>query len=147
MNPKVLMIDDELALIKNLADLLTKRGFETSIAANGAEGIKLLEAGEFDVVLLDLRMPGQSGMDVLKRIKIMKNAAPEVIIFTGFGTIDSSIESLQNGAFDYLTKPIRIGELVERLTKAFQRMMIKKGVEMNRYSDGYGSPDCMENSR
>ncbi len=128
MNPRVLLIDDELALIRNLSELLRRRGFDASVAANGMDGIKRLEVEDFDVILLDLRMPGLSGIDVLKRIKAIDKNYPEVIILTGFSTIESSLDGLQYGAFDYMTKPIKIEDLAERIRKAYQKRAIRKGI-------------------
>lgn len=125
--PRVLLIDDEIELIRNISQLLEHRGYQAAIAANGEEGLKALREKRFDVVVLDLRMPGISGMDVLRRIKTEKATSPEVIILTGFGTVDSGLEGLQLGAFDYLTKPIKIGDLVEKIAEAYHRKIIKDG--------------------
>ncbi|MCE5337052.1 MAG: response regulator [Desulfobacteraceae bacterium] len=126
--PRVLLIDDEVGLIQNISQLLKHRGYEASIAGNGEEGLRAIREKQFDVVVLDLRMPGISGMDVLREIKTEKAGSPEVIILTGFGTVDSGLEGLQLGASDYLTKPIKIGELVEKIAEAFHRKIIKDGI-------------------
>ena len=124
--PKILLVDDEADFIENIAELLRHRGFETSIANNGEEGLRLIKEHAFDVVVLDLRMPGISGLDVLGEIKPEHKNAPEVIILTGFGTVDSGIEGLNLGAFDYVMKPVKIGELVARISAALERK-IRKG--------------------
>ncbi len=124
--PRVLFIDDEVPLIKNLSNILQLMGYKADIATNGEEGLKALEADEYDVVVLDLRMPRLSGIDVLKKIDPARAAAPEVIIMTGFASVESGIEGLSHGAFDYMTKPVKIKDLVERITAAWERKKRKE---------------------
>ncbi len=126
-SPRILLIDDEIAFVRNVSELLKRRGYEVSIANSGMEGVRMLQENNCDVVVLDLRMPGLSGIEVLKKIRTEKKTAPEVIIMTGFATIDSATECLEHGAFDLVSKPIKIQDLAERITKAFQRRLIKEG--------------------
>ncbi len=126
--PRVMLIDDEAAFTKNIAHILNLKGYETTIAQSGAEGLKALRDKTHDVVLLDLRMPGISGMEVLKIIDTNRKNSPEVIILTGFASVDAGIEGLSNGAFDFITKPVRIEDLVDRIKAALQR---KKQKERN----------------
>ncbi len=123
--PRVLFIDDEVTLIQNLAETLMLMGYETSVAANGEQGLKALRSDSFDIVVLDLRMPGLSGMDVLKEINPILRTSPEVIILTGYASVDTGIEGLRKGAFDYLSKPIKIRDLVERIGEAWERKKMK----------------------
>ncbi len=127
-HPRVLLIDDEAAFVANIAELLERRGYKVSTAGNGEDGLRVLKEKSFDVVVLDLRMPGISGMDVLREIKTDLKTSPEVIILTGYATVDSGLEGLELGAFDYVAKPIRIGDLVERVAEAFHRKMMKEGI-------------------
>lgn len=124
--PKVLLIDDEVAFSRTVAEFLLRKGYEASIAASGEEGLKALRESSFDVIILDLRMPGLSGMEVLRAINPSRKLAPEVIILTGFGTVDSGLEGLTHGAFDYLTKPVKVSVLIERITAAFERKLLKE---------------------
>ena len=126
-SPKILLIDDEIAFVRNMSELLKRRGYEVSTTESGTEGIRLLQDNNCDVVVLDLRMPGLSGIEVLKRIRTEKKTAPEVIILTGFATIDSASECLEYGACDLISKPVKIQDLVERISKAFHRKLIKEG--------------------
>ncbi len=123
--PGVLLIDDEIAFAKNIAETLRLKGYEASVAGNGEQGLRAINENRYDVIVLDLRMPGLSGLDVLKEIMPERKGAPEVIILTGHANVESSVEGLSSGAFDYLTKPIKINELVERITKAHERKVLK----------------------
>jgi two-component system, OmpR family, response regulator len=122
---RVLFVDDEVAFIENIAEILRLKGYEVSVAGSGEQGLRAIREKEFDVVVLDLRMPGISGLNVLKEIRTERKGAPEVIILTGHSTIESSLEGLSSGAFDYLTKPVKINELVERITEAHNRKILK----------------------
>jgi two-component system, OmpR family, response regulator len=124
-NPKVLLIDDESAFINNISHILQLKGYDARVAFNGEEGLKALNEDSYDVVVLDLRMPGISGMNVLKEIKPAKITSPEVIILTGFASVDSGLEGFKHGAFDYVSKPVKIGDLVERIEAALERKMRK----------------------
>lgn len=130
--PRVLFVDDEIELAMNFAETLRLMGYEASIANSGALGLHMIERQSYDVVVLDLRMPGISGLDVLKRIRTESKGSPEVIILTGYATTDSSLDSLSHGAFDYLPKPIKIKELVDRITEAYERKILKDQVLIER---------------
>jgi two-component system, OmpR family, response regulator len=125
---KVLLIDDEIAFLMNTSETLRLIGYEVSVAGNGAQGLRAIRNNPYDVVVLDLVMPGIPGLDVLKEIKTESKGSPEVIILTGYSTVESSLEGLSKGAFDYLPKPIKIRELVERITEAHERKILKDTV-------------------
>lgn len=116
----VLLVDDEETLRTVLGKELEATGFRVTICANGEEACLALEKEEFDVVLLDLKMPGMDGIEVFKHIK---QASPlsEVIILTGHGTIENAINSMKLGAYDYLTKPCNINEVETTIIKAFEK--------------------------
>ncbi len=119
-NPRVLFIDDELALVNNLSQLLRLMGYQTGVAIDGEQGLRAIRTGAFDVVVLDMRMPRLSGMGVLRALDGVEGA-PEIIVMTGFGTIQNGLESLSHGAFDYVSKPVNIKNLVEKITAAWER--------------------------
>ncbi len=125
MTPRVLLIDDEIPFLMNTRETLSLVGYRVSSAINGEQGLCEINKDSYDVVVLDLRMPGISGLDVLKKIETRKDGAPEVIIITGHSTQESMMEGLANGAFDYLSKPIKFNELVQRIDAAYQRKMRK----------------------
>ncbi|MEM5790105.1 MAG: response regulator [Syntrophobacteraceae bacterium] len=124
-NIRVLIVDDEVAFTRNLSLLLSRRGCDVKTINDGLSATLAVEDEQFDVVLLDLRMPGIDGIETLKRIK-RKQPHLEVIILTGHGSVDTAIEGVGHGAFDYAMKPFDITELVERITKAFQRKLLRE---------------------
>ncbi len=103
--PKVLVVDDQRSLRFTLAMMLRGAGYETDEAADGAEGAELGARGAYDVVLTDLRMGARSGIDVLRAVK-ERQPMTEVLVMTAYGTIESAVEAMRLGAFDYLVKPI-----------------------------------------
>jgi|GEM_PF-57830 len=121
----VLVIDDEESMCEGCRQTLEESGFSTAIALNGTEGIKLLEEVKPHVVLVDLKMPGVSGMEVLQRINdIDLHIVP--IVITGYATIDSAVESMKIGAFDYLTKPFGPEKLVEAVRRGTKLSQLKR---------------------
>jgi DNA-binding response OmpR family regulator len=121
---RVLLVDDEQEFVETLADRLKMRDLETSTAHNGREALSAVKQGEPDVIVLDLKMPGIHGIEVLKRVK---EAYPnvEVIILTGHGSEKDEQAARDLGAFDYLRKPANLEALVSRIKNAFQRRMKK----------------------
>ena len=113
---RVLLADDERAIAITLADDLRREGIEVETAADGDEARALFESHEFDVVVTDLNMPGITGLELLERIKAGDKQA-EVIIITGYGTIDSAVDAMRKGAFDYVLKPFNNEEILEKLRK------------------------------
>ena len=114
---RVLIVDDEEELVSALVERLNLRGFAAQGVTTGVEALSVLEGQEFDVVLLDVKMPGLGGLEVIRRIK---SARPkqEVILLTGHGSVKSIEEGMALGAFDYLMKPVKIDNLVHILTTA-----------------------------
>lgn len=119
LNPVVLLVDDEEAFVKTLGKRLSAKGLDVLTAASGEEALRKLEQEVLvDVVVLDLKMPGIGGIETLRRIK-KSHPMVEVIILTGFGSIDTAVYGIKQGAFDYLTKPLdNLDELVEKVERA-----------------------------
>jgi DNA-binding NtrC family response regulator len=113
---RVLLADDERAIAITLADDLRRAGFDVQTASDGLQARAAYEKGRFDVVVTDLNMPGLGGMQLLEAIKARPDAA-EVIIITGYGTIDSAVDAMRKGAFDYVLKPFNNDEILEKLRK------------------------------
>jgi len=113
----ILIIDDEATLAKNIKTHLSRHGYEAQIAASGEEGLAQLDGFRPDVVLLDYQMPGLDGLEVLRRLRA---EAPhiKVIMLTGHGGVQVAVEAMKAGAYDYLTKPVVLGELKLLLDKA-----------------------------
>ena len=100
LHKKILIIDDELQILGFLEDLFRKEGWTVETADSGSSGIERLEQNRFDIVLTDLKMPGPDGIEVLRTAKKLQSDT-EVIMMTGYGTVDSAIEAMRAGAFHY----------------------------------------------
>ena len=116
----ILIVDDEKDFVEMLSLRLTDDGHRVRAAFSGEEGLAALDEAECDVVILDIRMPGKDGISVLKSIK-RRHPVVEVILLTGHGTIDTAVEGLKAGAFDYVQKPARFEELLDKLLAARHR--------------------------
>jgi two-component system, OmpR family, response regulator len=123
--PRILLVDDEVAFANNLLKLLSKRGYDVVVEYNGADAVNTVGEKEFDVIVLDMKMPGMDGIATLKEIK-KKAPLVEVVILTGHGSVESGIEGMQLGAFDFLTKPVRIDDLQEKVSEAYRRKLVQR---------------------
>ncbi len=117
---RVLIVDDEEELVSALVERLELRGFEAHGVTDGGAALDFLEGEACDVVLLDVKMPGLGGLEVIRRIKA-KRPRMEVILLTGHGSVKSVEEGMALGAFDYLMKPVKIDNLVRILSAAGAR--------------------------
>ncbi len=117
MASKILIIEDEARMRRLLQLMLEDKGFEVKTGQDGAEGIALWRQWHPDVVITDLKMPGTDGMAVLE-FKNQHHLKTPLIILTAFGTIDSAVNAVKKGAFDYLTKPIENEQVEEAILKA-----------------------------
>lgn len=126
---KILVVDDEVLMRNFLVEALKRKGIEASAVESGEKALKLLQDQSFDLVITDMKMPGLTGMDVLKHVK---EASPRtlVIVVTAFGTIDNAVEAMKNGAFHYLIKPFSLESLMANIEKAHQHVVL---VEENTY--------------
>ncbi len=117
---KILLVDDEVVFTRNMARLLDNRGYRVTAVNSGDAAVKALEQEDFDVVVLDLKMPGMDGIMTLKEIKRL-DLFTEILILTGHGSIDSALEAIKLGAYDFLTKPCDIDDLVGKIEGAWER--------------------------
>jgi DNA-binding NtrC family response regulator len=117
---KVLLVDDEEGYVNVLAKRMTKRQVEVSIALSGSEAIQTLRKKDFDVAVVDLKMEDIDGIEVLKIFKKMDPELP-VVMLTGHGSEKAARDGLALGAFDYLTKPCDLEDLLATITKAAER--------------------------
>ncbi len=126
----ILLIDDDDSLRRVMEFSLTEAGHKVRTAASGEEGLRLLEKDSFDAVITDITMPGMSGMEVLAQVRRRDTHIP-VIVITAYGTIESAVEAMKRGAFDYITKPVSRDELRLTLEKAVRmRRLEKENVEL-----------------
>ena len=118
---KVLLVDDERPFVETMVKRLKKRDLKLVTAFNGNEALnRLEEEDDIEVVILDIKMPVMDGMEALSRIK-SKHPLVEVIMLTGHATVETGIEGMKKGAFDYLMKPCDVDQLVEKVTEAAAR--------------------------
>jgi len=122
-NTRLLLVDDEERFLVTTKTVLEKRGYQTSVAPNGLDAMAILDEEHIDVVILDVKMPGLDGVEVLRRIK-QKHSLIEVIMLTGHSTTESAVEGLKLGAFDYITKPCDVKILLEKVDKAHARKKV-----------------------
>ena len=115
-----MLVDDEKEFVDVLAERLEARDFDLVRAYSGEEALVKLQKQEVDVAVVDVLMPGKDGMETLREIKRM-NALIEVIMLTGNATVETAVEGMKQGAFDYLLKPTETRDLVEKIAKAYRR--------------------------
>lgn len=117
MKSRVLIVDDEPTARISLAEILQLEGYHVAVAEDGGEALRMLEREPFDVVVLDIKMPGVDGVEVLKRAP---KIAPEsrIILLTAHGSLESAIEAVRQGAHDYLLKPASPGDILASISRA-----------------------------
>ena len=120
----ILFVDDEKNILDIVNEYLTRSGYDVTVADNGRQALEYLKDTDFDVVFTDLNMPGFSGLELLSAVKD-RRPETEVIIVTGYGTIESAVEALKQGCYDYLQKPIKL----ERLKLLVDRILEKKRLQ------------------
>lgn len=120
---QILVVDDENGPQEVLKISLARKGFQVQVAKSGREACQMFDSEHFDLVLTDLKMPGMSGIELLRQIR---ERSPEtiVIFMTGYASLDSAIEAVREGAYDYLTKPFRIEELYIAVKNAVERIKL-----------------------
>jgi len=121
----ILLVDDEKVFTSNMSKLLTSRGYRVTAVNDGDSAIRALQENRYDVVVLDLKMPGIDGLTTLKEINKL-GLFTETLILTGHGSIDTALEALRHGAYDYLTKPCEIDDLVEKIEGAWKKKDTKE---------------------
>src|SRR5512139_301963 len=114
----ILVVDDEEPFRRLLKNELTRKGYGVEVAADGGAALELLRDKAFDAVLLDVVMPGVDGVSLMKKLK-EDSSAPAIIVLTGKATVETAVEAMKNGAYDYLTKPYKLDELVIVVDRAY----------------------------
>ena len=122
---KILLVDDEVVFANNMSKLLNRRGYQVTAVNGGDTALRALMENPFDVMVLDLKMPGMDGIAVLHEMKKL-GLVTEVLVLTGHGSIDTALEAIQLGAYDYLTKPCEIAELVSKIEAALEKKTSKE---------------------
>ncbi len=124
-NFRVLVVDDEKEFLETIVKRLIKRSLYVEGAENGEDAIEKIKKGNFDVVLLDVKMPGMDGVETLAEIKKLKPLT-EVVMLTGHASVESGIEGMKLGAFDYLMKPMELEQLFEKLKDAYEKKHLQE---------------------
>jgi PAS domain S-box-containing protein len=127
LKTKILVIDDEKIIRNGCNEVLTQDGYDVILAENGELGLEMIEKAHFDVILLDLMMPGLSGFDVLSHVKAL-HPDTSIIIITGYATIENSIEAMKKGAFDFIPKPFSPDQLRVVVGKAIEHTAALKDI-------------------
>ena len=118
---RLLLVDDEERFLSTTRILLEKRGVKNvQTATNGQDALKILKKGAVDVVVLDVKMPGMDGVEVLRKIR-QEHPLVEVIMLTGHASTESAVQGLKLGAFDYVMKPIDVSDLLEKIEEAYEK--------------------------
>jgi len=126
MPEKILLVDDEPDMLKLLEMIIReKTPYETVATNNPLEALELTKQGGFDIVIADLKMPGLDGIELLEAIKKVDEDIP-VIIITAYGTVESAVESMQKGGFDFITKPFRKEQILFTIDKALKFLRLQR---------------------
>jgi DNA-binding NtrC family response regulator len=120
MKIRILLVDDEKEYVETLAERLRTRGYHVTEAFSGDEALEKLKEFNFDITILDVQMPGMSGIEALGEIKKLKPLT-EVLMLTGHGTIETAIDGMKMGAYDFLLKPCKMDLLLEKINGAYER--------------------------
>jgi two-component system, NtrC family, nitrogen regulation response regulator NtrX len=121
---KILVIDDERSIRNTLRDILEYENYKVDDAENGIEGLKLVNSRKYDVILLDIKMPGMDGLETLDHI--LKNTDTPVVMISGHGNIDTAVEAIKKGAFDYIAKPLDLNRLLITIRNALEKSNLIK---------------------
>jgi two-component system OmpR family response regulator len=133
MKPKILIVDDEEKFLTYLSKRLKMREYDVATSPSGEDALEKLRQHNFDIVILDVLMPGIDGIEALREIKKAKPFI-EVIMLTGHASVEAGVEGMRLGAYDYVMKPCEAEELISKINKAYERK-----VEMEEQSLGRGT--------
>ena len=125
MTARILLVDDERIALRNLEHVLAREGHQITATQSGAHALELLDAQPFDLVLTDMKMDKVDGMQLLRRCK-SRHPDIEVIMITGFATLESAVEAMKEGAFHYIAKPFRLDEVRQTVAEALEKIRLKR---------------------
>jgi len=124
IKPDILIIEDDEIMRITVSDKLSKMGWTVTTSEDGMTGLEVMKKKDFDVIICDNRLPRKSGMELLKEVKKMQSGA-EFIMMTGYGKIEDAVEAMRLGAYDYITKPLHIDELIIRINRIIEHKSLK----------------------
>jgi DNA-binding NtrC family response regulator len=148
----ILIVDDEDSVRDSLYNWFIEDGFRVECAENAKKALTILESGEFDIILADIKMPGMDGLEMLRRIKSLKKDSI-VIVMTAFATVDTAVKALKDGAYDYVTKPFDPDDLTHLIRNATKQISLtdenenlkKKVISLENVEDLIGGSEAMKN--
>ncbi len=148
---RILIVDDEAAMREALKDWLLEDGYEVGVATGGAEAIAMAREENWEVILLDLKMPGLDGLQTLRRLKEMDQEA-EILMMTAYATVDTAVQAMKEGAFDYLVKPfdpeeveMQIRKIIEHKELVLENILLRKKLEEKyQYDEIIGKSEPMQ---
>jgi two-component system response regulator HydG len=150
-NPRILVVDDETAMRESLKDWLQEEGYEVGLAEGGAEAIEMARGGAWDIILLDLKMPGMDGLQTLRKLK---QVAPEAenLMMTAYASVDTAVQAMKEGAFDYLVKPfdpdeveVQIKKIVGHKELVEENLLLRQKLEEKyQFDEIIGKSDAMQ---
>ena len=148
MSKSILLVEDEKILRITLADALRGEGYTVLAAADGSEGLALIEEGEFSLIITDIRLPGASGLDILRK-SLEDSPLTPVIVMTAYGSIKDAVAAIRSGAFDYVTKPFDLDELLVTVAKALElQSLTEENIRLKKeLSSVYGGPQIIGESK
>jgi DNA-binding NtrC family response regulator len=138
---RIVIVDDDPIVRDSLGQWFDSEGYQVETIASGREALRRIEGERWDLALLDIRMPGMDGMELQNRLREIDPALP-VIIMTGYASVETAVQALKNGAYDYITKPFDPDELVHLVTKALEHRAVKREVVRLRESLQEVFPKC-----
>jgi len=149
--PRILVVDDEAAMRESLKDWLMEDGYNVGSAESGKVALKMARESNWDIVLMDLKMPGMDGIETMIKLKEWLPEA-EVLLMTAYATIDTAVQAMKEGAFDYLVKPfdpdeveIQIKKIIEHKNLLLQNVLLRKKLEEKyHYDEIIGKSDVMQ---
>lgn len=135
MSEKVLLVDDEKEFLEIMSERMKARDIDVTTATSAQQALEIIEKESFDAIILDFQMPGMDGMDALKAIKAKKPEL-QIILLTGYATVEKSVEAMKIGATDFIEKPADIEVLAEKIKEAkAQKMLIVEKQTENKVKD------------
>ena len=149
--PRILVVDDEWAMQEALRDWLKEDGYEVGLASSGEEAIVQAKQKNWEVILLDLKMPGMDGLAALKKLKEV-NPEAEILMMTAYATVDTAVKAMKEGAFDYLVKPfdpdeveMQIKKIIQHKDLVLENLLLRKTLEEKfQYDEIIGKSDAMQ---
>jgi DNA-binding NtrC family response regulator len=149
--PRILVVDDEAAMRESLKDWLMEDGYEVSVAASGEEAVSMAQNRGWEVILLDLKMPGMDGLETLKNLKELVPEA-EILMMTAYATVDTAVQAMKEGAFDYLVKPfdpdeveLQIKKIVAHKELVLENILLRQKLEEKyEYDEIIGKSEAMQ---